>query len=169
MLRVFMDVLVDSMYEALSLFPYLYLTYLLMEYLEQKISRQSIIYIRKSKQYGPIVGSLLGVIPQCGFSVSAANLYATGLISLGSMLAVFLSTSDEMVPVLLSSGISSSALIFPTGVARIMASDMRYRIAFVILLINAALLSDFYVKKETVIDDLLKYRMFTDLLRQASR
>ena len=111
MLRVFMDVLVDSMYEALSLFPYLYLTYLLMEYLEQKISRQSIIYIRKSKQYGPIVGSLLGVIPQCGFSVSAANLYATGLISLGTMLTVFLSTSDEMIPVLLSSGISGDIIV----------------------------------------------------------
>ena len=111
MLRLFMDILVDSIYEALALFPYLYLTYLLMEYLEQRLSRQSMIYIRKSKQYGPIVGGLLGVIPQCGFSVSAANLYATGLISLGSMLAVFLSTSDEMVPVLLSSGIGGGIII----------------------------------------------------------
>ena len=111
MLRLFMDILVDSMYEALALFPYLYLTYLLMEYLEQRLSRQSMIYIRKSKQYGPIAGGLLGVIPQCGFSVSAANLYATGLISLGSMLAVFLSTSDEMVPVLLSSGIGGGIII----------------------------------------------------------
>ena len=111
MLRLLIDILVDSAYEALSLFPYLYLTYLLMEYLEQTLSRRNMIYIRKAKQYGPIIGSFLGVIPQCGFSVSAANLYATGLISLGTMLAVFLSTSDEMIPVLLSSGIGGILII----------------------------------------------------------
>jgi hypothetical protein len=75
-----------------------------MEYLEHEISRKWTIYVRKSKQYGPIIGAFLGVIPQCGFSVSFANLYATGLITLGTMLAVFFSTSDEMLPILISDG-----------------------------------------------------------------
>ncbi|MCM1324744.1 MAG: arsenic efflux protein [Acetobacter sp.] len=104
-IKVGMDILVDSLYETLSLFPYLYLTYLLMEYLEHKMSRRSSIYIRRAGQYGAVVGGFLGLIPQCGFSVAAANLYATGLITLGTLLAVFLSTSDEMLPILISGGV----------------------------------------------------------------
>ena len=75
-----------------------------MEYLEHEVSRKWVIQVRKSKQYGPIIGAFLGLIPQCGFSVSFANLYATGLITLGTMLAVFFSTSDEMLPILISEG-----------------------------------------------------------------
>ena len=111
MLTVGMDILVDALFETLSLFPYLYLTYLLMEYLEHKLNRHSMIYVRKAKQYGPIVGGFLGIIPQCGFSIAAANLYATGLITLGTMIAVFLSTSDEMLPLLISGGVGSGLII----------------------------------------------------------
>lgn len=110
MLTVCMDALVDALFETLSLFPYLYLTYLLMEYLEYRMNRRSSIYIRKAKQYGPIVGGLLGLVPQCGFSIASANLYATGLITLGTMMAVFLSTSDEMVPLLISGGIGAGLI-----------------------------------------------------------
>ncbi len=110
MIKAILDILVASLYEMFMLFPYLYLTYLLMEYLEHKMSRKELIFVRKTKQYGPIIGGILGVIPQCGFSVSFANLYATGLISLGTMLAVFLSTSDEMLPILVSKGASSSII-----------------------------------------------------------
>ena len=111
MLALFMDILVDALYETLSLFPYLYLTYLLMEYLEHKMSRRSMIYIRKAKQYGPVAGGLLGLIPQCGFSIASANLYATGLITLGTLMAVFLSTSDEMLPLLISGGVGFQLII----------------------------------------------------------
>lgn len=110
-LKVGMDILVDSLYETLSLFPYLYLTYLLMEYLEHKMSRRTQIYIRKAGKYGAVVGGFLGLIPQCGFSVAAANLYATGLITLGALMAVFLSTSDEMLPILISGGVSIGLII----------------------------------------------------------
>lgn len=114
-IKVGMDILVDSLYETLSLFPYLYLTYLLMEYLEHKMSRRSAIYIRKAGQYGPVVGGLLGLIPQCGFSVAAANLYATGLITLGTLMAIFLSTSDEMLPILLSGGVGAGIIVLILG------------------------------------------------------
>lgn len=119
--KVGMDILVDSLYETLSLFPYLYLTYLLMEYLEHKMSRRNQIYIRKAGQYGSIVGGFLGLIPQCGFSVAAANLYATGLITLGTLFAVFLSTSDEMLPILISGGIELGIIIQILGLKVIYA------------------------------------------------
>ncbi|MBR5154376.1 MAG: arsenic efflux protein [Alphaproteobacteria bacterium] len=111
MLKLSIDIFVNSLYETLILFPYLYLTYLLMEYLEHVMSRSYFIYIKKSKQYGPIIGGFLGLIPQCGFSVSSANLYRTGLITLGTMFAIFLSTSDEMVPILISRGITYPQII----------------------------------------------------------
>lgn len=106
-----LDILVEALFETLSLFPYLYLTYLLMEYLEHKMTRRSTIYIRRAKQYGPFVGGLLGLVPQCGFSIASANLYATGLISLGTLLAVFLAASDEMLPILISGGIGWAFII----------------------------------------------------------
>ena len=110
MFGIGMDILVDALYETLSLFPYLYFTYLLMEALEHQLQRRSMIYIRRAKQYGSIVGGLLGIIPQCGFSIAAANLYATGLITLGALIAVFLSTSDEMLPLLISGNISGGLI-----------------------------------------------------------
>ncbi len=119
--KVGMDILVDALYETLSLFPYLYFTYLLMEYLEHKMSRRSSIYIRKAGKFGPVIGGLLGLIPQCGFSVAAANLYATGLITLGALLAVFLSTSDEMLPILISGGASIGLIIQILGLKVIYA------------------------------------------------
>lgn len=137
MLKFSMDVLVNSLYETLVLFPYLYLTYLLMEYLEHTMSRQALIYVRKSKQYGPIVGAFLGLIPQCGFSVSSSNLYRTGLISLGTMLAVFLSTSDEMIPILFSAGTSLSMVIKIISIKLILA-------------ISAGILIDFYLPKNFI-------------------
>ena len=101
MFKLGMDVLVGALYEVLMLFPYLFFTYLFMEYLEHKISRKTTVYAIKSKQYGPVVGAVMGLIPQCGFSVMSSNLYATGLITLGTLLSVFLSTSDEMLPILI--------------------------------------------------------------------
>ena len=106
MLKVGMDILMDSLYETLALFPYLFLTYLALEFLEHKMSKRTLAYIKKSGKYGPVIGGLLGLIPQCGFSVVAANLYTTGIITLGALIAIFLSTSDEMLPILISGGVS---------------------------------------------------------------
>ena len=111
MYAVGMDILMEALYETISLVPYLYLTYLFMEYLEHKMNRRNVIYIRRAKQYGSVVGGLLGLVPQCGFSIVASNLYATGLITLGALMAVFLATSDEMVPLLISGGIGVGLII----------------------------------------------------------
>lgn len=87
---------------TLTLLPFLYVTYLAMEVLEHKLQNRSGRWVRKAGKLGPLAGGLVGILPQCGFSTVAANLYAGRIISVGTLLAVFLSTSDEMLPLLIS-------------------------------------------------------------------
>ena len=95
------DIILDTLLDTIRLIPFLFVTFLIIEYLEHKIDNQKAI--TKSKKLGPLIGSFLGVFPQCGFSASATNLYATRIITLGTLISIYLSTSDEMLPVLLAS------------------------------------------------------------------
>ncbi len=95
-------VLEHSLSDTLYLIPFLFVTYLLMEWLEHRTSNKTQEAIRHAGAAGPIVGALLGVVPQCGFSAVAATLYAGRVITLGTLFAVFLSTSDEMLPVFIA-------------------------------------------------------------------
>ena len=88
------------------LLPVLFLTYLLMEYLEHSAGEKTQNLIQKAGLAGPAFGGVLGAVPQCGFSAAAANLYAGRVITLGTLLAVFLSTSDEMLPIMISRKVS---------------------------------------------------------------
>lgn len=97
--------------DTIKLIFFLYFTYLAMELLEHKAGEKSVVYMAKAGRKGPLLGGLFGVIPQCGFSAAAANLYAGGVISLGTLLAVFLSTSDEMLPILLSSKVAVGEIV----------------------------------------------------------
>lgn len=99
-----LEVLEDTIIDSLKLIPFLFITYIIMELIEHKASKKIEKIIKKSGRLGPIVGSLLGVIPQCGFSAVAANFYAGKIITRGTLIAIFLSTSDEMLPVLISEG-----------------------------------------------------------------
>ena len=98
----FIHVLIHTLKDTIALIPFLILAFLLIEYIEHKISKKSKAAITKNKPYTPIIGALLGLIPQCGFSVIATNLYTTRIISLGTLIAIYLSTSDEMLPILIS-------------------------------------------------------------------
>ncbi len=98
------EVLLDSLLDTLKLLPFLFLTYLLMEFIEHKASDKTLALLRKSGKGGPAVGALLGAIPQCAFSAVAANLYTGRVLTLGTLIAVFLSTSDEMLPIMISEG-----------------------------------------------------------------
>ena len=89
-----LDVLRDSFLDTVRLLPFLFLTYLLMEYLEHKTGEKSEKIVRRAGRFGPLIGGVLGVFPQCGFSAAAASFYAGGVISVGTLLAIFLSTSD---------------------------------------------------------------------------
>ena len=92
--------------EVLSLIPFLFIAFLLIEFIEHKFSKKANIVISKSGKLGPVIGSLLGLVPQCGFSVMATNFYITRVISVGTLFAIYLSTSDEMLPIMLSHGVS---------------------------------------------------------------
>ena len=109
------EVLLDSLIDTLKILPFLFLTYLLMEFIEHKASDKVIGIIKASGKAGPLTGGLLGVIPQCAFSAVSANLYTGRVISLGTMLAVFLSTSDEMLPIMISEGIKPTAMLVIVG------------------------------------------------------
>lgn len=99
------EILLDAIIDSIKLIPFLFITYLIMEYIEHKTKDKTKEAIKKSGRYGPFIGSILGIFPQCGFSVSATNLYATRVITLGTLIAVYLSTSDEMLPIFLSEAV----------------------------------------------------------------
>lgn len=105
------EIVVDTLLDALKLLPFLFATFLLMEFFEHKFSKKNKNKIAKAGKYGPILGSLLGAFPQCGFSVMATNLYATRIITLGTLISIYLSTSDEMLPILISKGAEGSDII----------------------------------------------------------
>lgn len=96
------DILLDAGKDTLSLVPFLLVTYLALETLEHVAGDRVNGAIRRAGAAGPVVGSLLGMVPQCGFSAMAATLYAGRVVTLGTLVAVFLSTSDEMLPLLLA-------------------------------------------------------------------
>lgn len=96
------DALKDSAVDSVKMLPILFLAYLLMEYLEHHTGNRINMALENSKKSGPIIGSLFGLIPQCGFSGAAANLYAAGTVTAGTLISVFLATSDEMLPIMVS-------------------------------------------------------------------
>lgn len=96
------EVILDTIIDSVKLIPFLFLTYLAMEYLEHKTAGKAQDVIRRGGRLGPFFGGLLGAVPQCGFSAAASNLYAGRVITLGTLIAIYLSTSDEMLPILIS-------------------------------------------------------------------
>ena len=106
-----LDSILDALLDSLRLVPFLFLTYLLMELLEHKLSDRTLTAIHKAGQYGPAIGGLLGIVPQCGFSAAVANLYAGGVVTRGTLIAVFLSTSDEMLPIFLSENVGTAFIL----------------------------------------------------------
>lgn len=113
-----LDIILDSLLDTAKLLPFLLLTYIVMEYLEHRAGTATIRLVRRAGKWGPAIGAVVGVVPQCGFSAAAASLYAGRVISLGTLLAIFLSTSDEMLPILISAHAS------PVLIAQILCFKM---------------------------------------------
>lgn len=105
------DIILDTCIDNIKVFPFLLVTYLLMELLEHKAGDKAKKAIQKSGAFGPVIGGILGIVPQCGFSAAASNLYAGRIITSGTLMAIFLSTSDEMLPILLSESVSLTVIL----------------------------------------------------------
>lgn len=102
--------LLDALIDTAKLLPILFLTYLAMEAIEHYAGERTYAWIKKARGAGPLFGGLMGIIPQCGFAGGAASLYAAGAVTAGTLAAVFVATSDEMLPILISEG--SGAVIW---------------------------------------------------------
>lgn len=111
-----LEVVLDTLKDSIKLLPFLFVAYLIMECIEHKTSNKTKEMVQKSDRFGPVLGSILGIFPQCGFSAMAANLYAGRIITLGTLIAIFLSTSDEMLPILLSEAVPFKVIIKILGV-----------------------------------------------------
>lgn len=109
--KVMLDILLDTLLDGLKLLPFLFITYLAMEYIEHKTSQRTEQVMKRSGKWGPVLGGMLGIMPQCGFSTAASNFYAGRIITLGTLVAVFLSTSDEMLPILISEQVNPIIII----------------------------------------------------------
>ncbi len=106
------DVVLDAVLDSLKVFPFLLLLYIIIEVVEEKISTGTKFFKYTQGKYATLVGAGLGLIPQCGFSVVASDLYARRYIKVGTLLAIFIATSDEAVPIILSNP-TKAYVIFP--------------------------------------------------------
>ncbi len=131
-----LDILLDTVIDSIKLLPFLFIAYLIMEYIEHKISDKSKEKIQKSGRIGPAIGSILGIFPQCGFSVAATNLYAARIITLGTLISVYLSTSDEMLPILISKAVPIGTILSILGVKFIIGMVYGFAIDFILQIRN---------------------------------
>ena len=106
-----MEIVIDSMLDTLKILPYLLITFIILEFIEHKLGNKSGKILIKNRKYGVILGGILGGIPQCGFSVVASRLFSSKIITLGTLIAVYLATSDEMIPIMLSENANIETLI----------------------------------------------------------
>ncbi len=97
-----LDIIQDTLIDSIKLFPFLFVTYLILEFLEHKTGDKSKKIIKRSGNFGPVLGAILGIFPQCGFSTAASNFYVGKIITIGTLISIYLSTSDEMLPILIS-------------------------------------------------------------------
>lgn len=111
MFVIFDHVLHHAFEDSIKILPFLFVTYLVMEYLEEKMTGKTKEFLAKTEKSGPVWGALLGILPQCGFSAAASNLYAGRMITVGTLLAVYLSTSDEMLPIMISEQVAPQFIL----------------------------------------------------------
>ncbi len=129
------DIILETLLDAAKILPFLFLTYLVMEYIEHRAGDRMEEMVRRSGKFGPLAGGILGVFPQCGFSAAAANLYTGRIITLGTLIAIFLSTSDEMLPILISEQVDIAVILKILGLK-------------VLIGIVAGMLVDAFIKRQ---------------------
>ena len=149
------EIIEETLIDSIKLLPFLFITYLIMEYIEHKMGEKSKKTIQKSGKWGPFFGSILGIFPQCGFSVSATNLYAGRVITLGTLIAVYLSTSDEMLPIFISEAVSPIIILKILGIKLIIGMIAGFIIDVVIHM--------FRKNKKDDLEEIEKYKTIYDI------
>ena len=139
------EVVKDTLMDVVKLLPFLLIAFLIIELIEHKFNKKSKKIISKSGKLGPFFGSLLGLFPQCGFGVMATNLYVTRVISVGTLIAVYLSTSDEMIPVLLSGKADPLTIIKILAVKFIVGMTVGFIIDFLLRNVNKSEKFDYHL------------------------
>ena len=132
------DCILDALLDTLKIIPYLLIAFILLELIEHKLSKKNEKLLTNNK-YSVVIGSILGGIPQCGFSTIAANLFSSRVITLGTLIAIFLSTSDEMLPIMISEKVSIFLILKIIG------------FKIIIGMIAGLIIDIFYNKKNTKI------------------
>ena len=127
-----LDIILDTLLDGVKLLPFLMVAFLIIEFIEHKTSNKNQNIMTKSGKFSPIISSILGIFPQCGFSVMATNLYVTRIISLVNLIAVYLSTSDEMLPILISEKVDFSIILKIIGIKLVIAIVMGILIDFIL-------------------------------------
>ena len=122
-----LEMLQDTAIDTIKLLPFLFITYLIMEYIEHKTSNKVKDVIKKSGKFGPLLGAIVGIFPQCGFSVSAGR-----VITLGTLISVYLATSDEMLPILLTEAVPAGTIFTILGIKLVLGIVAGFIIDFVI-------------------------------------
>lgn len=105
------EIIEDTLMDILKVLPFLFIAFLIIELIEHKLNHKTGKVIKKAGRFGPLFGSILGAVPQCGFSVLATNLYVTRIITLGTLMSIYLSTSDEMLLIMLAEKADMSKII----------------------------------------------------------
>ena len=141
-----LDVVLDTLVDGVKLLPFLFLTYLAMEYIEHKTTAKTKNTIKKSGKLGPLVGGILGAFPQCGFSTAGSNRYAGRVIPLGTLISIYLSTSDEMLPVFLSEKVPMTTILSMIAVKAVIGMVAGFIIDFVIRIRKSSQEQDFTSK-----------------------
>ena len=101
-MELFLDVLSETLVDTAKMLPFLFLAYLFIEYVETRHGERIEALLAGGGRWGAVPGAVLGCVPQCGFSAIASNFYASRVITLGTLMAVYLATSDEAIPLLVS-------------------------------------------------------------------
>lgn len=131
MLHIFEHALEHTVADTWGLLPFLFVTYLAMELMEHYAGNKFNKIIQNSGKWGPFLGATLGVMPQCGFSAAAASFFSARIIGVGTIIAVFLSTSDEMLPILLSESVPVASIVKILATKVVIACASGYLASFV--------------------------------------
>lgn len=142
------DVIIDTLLDVVKLLPFLFFAFLIIELMEHKFSKKTKQFISKSGRLGPLFGSFLGLFPQCGFSVMATNLYTTRIITIGTLIAIYLSTSDEMLPVMLSNNVDLVTILKLLGIKFLVGIIFGFLIDFILSKKNSEKRLDYHLCEE---------------------